>query len=85
LLSQVTSPYIEEISFALIWNQLDIIETVDLERVQDIVTKSVFSGLKRVVFQLVGDVDPVEASRVIRARMDQLDEMGLLVFRSETR
>ncbi|KAF8530822.1 hypothetical protein JB92DRAFT_3139208 [Gautieria morchelliformis] len=81
LLSQVTSHYIEEISFALIWTQVHAIETVDLELVQDIITKPVFSGLKRVIFRV--GVDPVEGSQAIRARMSQLDRMGLLVFRRE--
>jgi hypothetical protein len=84
LLSQVTSRYIEEISFILVWHELDIIESVDLELVQDIITKLVLHGLKRVVFRFVGAVDPVRANHAIRARMDQLDEKGLLVFRRGT-
>ncbi|KAF8471540.1 hypothetical protein JB92DRAFT_1918918 [Gautieria morchelliformis] len=50
LLSQVTSHYIEEISFILTWTQVHLIETIDLKLVQDIITKPVFSGLKRVIF-----------------------------------
>ncbi|KAF8532439.1 hypothetical protein JB92DRAFT_3103902 [Gautieria morchelliformis] len=83
LLSQVTSHYIEEISFGLNWYQVKLIETVDLKLVQDIITKPVFSGLKRVIFQWYGGVDPVEGSQAIRAQMDQLNRMGLLVFRHE--
>jgi hypothetical protein len=84
LLSQITSRYIEEISFILVWHELDIIESVDLELVQDIITKRILRGLKRVVFLIRGTVDPVRASHAIRARMDQLDEKGLLVFRRGT-
>ncbi|KAF8478790.1 hypothetical protein JB92DRAFT_3149561 [Gautieria morchelliformis] len=80
LLSQVTSRYIEEITFVFSWNQVNLIETMDLKLVQDIITKPVFSGLKRVIFQWRGPVDPVEASQAIRARMDKLDGMGLLVL-----
>ncbi|KAF8487970.1 hypothetical protein JB92DRAFT_2836471 [Gautieria morchelliformis] len=80
LLSQVTSCYMEEISFILILNEVKAIEKVYLELVQDIITQPVFSGVKRVSFRLIGPLDPVEVSQAIRARMHQLDEMGLLVF-----
>jgi hypothetical protein len=81
LLSQVTSLYIEEISFIMLWDRLDILrERVNLELIQNIITKRVFSGLKRVIFRWVGAVGAVEASQEIRVRMDQLNEMGLLVF-----
>ncbi|KAF8532026.1 hypothetical protein JB92DRAFT_3092034 [Gautieria morchelliformis] len=82
LLSQATSRYIEEISFVLFSDQVGhLIETVDLQLVQDIIAKLV--SLKRVNFRWRGG-DPVAASRAIKARMDQLDRMGLLVFRRDT-
>ncbi|KAF8529358.1 hypothetical protein JB92DRAFT_707690 [Gautieria morchelliformis] len=84
LLSQVTSCHIEEISIVFrCENHVHLIEELDLKLVQDIITKPVFSGLKRVIFQWTGAMDPVEASQAIRARMNQLDTMGLLVFRHE--
>ncbi|KAF8524442.1 hypothetical protein JB92DRAFT_2827030 [Gautieria morchelliformis] len=84
LLSQVRSHYIEEVSFVLFWNhKVNLIKAVDLKLVQAIITRPVFSGLKRVIFRLVGVVDPVMASQAIRAQMNQLDGMGLLVFHCE--
>ncbi|KAF8523982.1 hypothetical protein JB92DRAFT_3140624 [Gautieria morchelliformis] len=83
LLSQLTSRYIEEISFVLFWSEVNTIEAVDLKRVQDIITKPGFSGLKRVIFRWRGSVDLVEGSQAIRAQMDQLDGMGLLVFQCQ--
>ena len=83
LLSKVTSPYVEEISFILVWNQLKMLEALNLELMQEIITKSIFSGLKRVVFRLVGDLDPEAARQEIWRRMDQLAERGLLIFRRE--
>ncbi|KAF8529345.1 hypothetical protein JB92DRAFT_2825865 [Gautieria morchelliformis] len=63
---KVRSHYIEEISFIFIWNQVHLIESVDIKLAQDIITKPVFSGLKRVIFQLRGGVAPVEGSQAIR-------------------
>ncbi|KAF8530776.1 hypothetical protein JB92DRAFT_3105997 [Gautieria morchelliformis] len=82
LLSQVKSTYIEEISFVLIWHKINLLERVNLKLVQEIITKPVFNGLKSVIFQWAsGTVDPVEGSQAITAQMDQLNRMGLLVFR----
>ena len=79
LLSQVTSPYIEEIEIILVWNQLKMLEALNLELMQDIVTKRIFNGLKRVVFRLVGDLDPEEARCEIWRRMEQLAKRELLI------
>ncbi|KAF8515428.1 hypothetical protein JB92DRAFT_3095910 [Gautieria morchelliformis] len=84
-LSQVTAQYIEEISFILIkWNEVNLIKTMDLKLVQDIITNPVFSGLKRVIFRWSGAVDPVEGSQAIRAQMDRLNGMGVLAFCHES-
>ncbi|KAF8464758.1 hypothetical protein JB92DRAFT_2052298 [Gautieria morchelliformis] len=80
LLSQVRSHYIEEISFVFIWNHVNEIESLDL---QDVQTEPVFSRLKRVIFRWSGGVNPAEGSQAIRARMNELDGIGLLVFRRE--
>ena len=79
LLSQVTSRNIKEISFNLVWNRLEILEAMELERIQDVLTKDVFRGLDKVVFRIMGSVDPVEGGRGIRRRMDRLAGRGRLV------
>lgn len=73
----------EEISFVLVLNKLEVLQAMDLERIQDILSTSPFGGLKRIVFRLVGEVDAVRGSRDIRRRMDRLAGKGLLVCRRE--
>ena len=70
LLSQVTSRDIKVVTFVL-WDKLVVLEAMDLERIQDILTKGVFRGLDKVVFRM-NRVDPVEGGREIWRRMDRL-------------
>jgi hypothetical protein len=83
LLSQVTSLTIEEINFVVVCNKPEILGALDLERIQDVLTMAPFSRLERVVFRLVGSIDPVEGGREIWRRMDLLAGRGLLVLHQE--
>ena len=83
LLSQVTSGNVQEISFVLVWNNLDVLESLDLECIQEVLCTSVFERLERVVFRLIGNVDSVVGSREIWKRMGRLAGRELLVFCKE--
>ena len=62
-----------------------MLEALDLELLQEIITakNNNFGALKRVVFRLVGDMDPVQPRREILRRMDRLAQRGLLVVSGE--
>ncbi|KAF8583590.1 hypothetical protein K439DRAFT_48905 [Ramaria rubella] len=80
ILSQISSPYVEEVIFFLAWNRLKPLESFDLEEIDRTLARPLFGGLKRVVFRCSGYIDPSIGVRAITERMRVMGDRGLLVF-----
>jgi len=80
LLSEMASQRIEELSFVLSWESIKALEMFNLEKMESVLCRPCFEGLKRIVFRLENSNHLVEGAQEIVRRVPRLADKGLLVF-----
>jgi hypothetical protein len=82
ILSQISSSLMEKIIFRIRYADPSEINTFPLEKVEEILTGPLFSGLQTITFNLYGGEHRSGADDIlpIRLRMKVLDQKGILRF-----
>lgn len=78
ILSQITSPHIEEVVMRLLLTTIKNIDLFDWGAMAGVLGQPHFSRLKRLQFEIRGEVNRDELAIAIRERLPECDGRGIL-------